>query len=126
MWNRRTRAPLDTTIPAPSVPKISGNLGRPNGRQDPSRTDASHTPTPAAWSAIRTSLGPGTGTGTVWSLRTEGGPKRSIAAAFIAAGIFGAERGVRIHLAARRWRKVFEHICYGLIQLFLVLLRLAG
>jgi len=81
--------PAATTIPAPSVPGMWGNVGGPPGCHVPVRTSASHTPTPAAWRAISTSRGPGFGTGTAWSLSTSGGPNRSTAAAFIAVGRVG-------------------------------------
>src|SRR5262249_4178099 len=38
------------------------------------------------WTAMSTWLGPGSGTGSVRSLMTDGGPNRSLAAAFIVAG----------------------------------------
>src|SRR3989441_3559500 len=87
-WPFRTLAPVTTTMPAPSVPGTIGKfvLG-PQGRHDPSRTRPSQEPTPAAWRAMRTSRGPGLGTGRRWGVRTEGGPNRSIAAAFIVGGI---------------------------------------
>ena len=75
--------------PAPSVPSTIGNLVRPAGRHDPSRIDSSQLPTPAAWSAITIWRGPGCGIGKVWIVMTEGGPKRSIAAALIDAGNIG-------------------------------------
>src|SRR2546428_8271793 len=75
-------------MPAPSVPGTIGNFALgPHGRQDPSRTSPSQEPTPAAWRAMRTSRGPGFGTGRRWSVSTEGGPNSSIAAAFIVCGI---------------------------------------
>src|SRR5438445_9474526 len=75
-------------MPAPSVPGTIGNFALgPQGRQDPSRTSPSQEPTPAAWRAMRTSRGPGLGTGRRWVVSTEGGPNRSIAAAFIVVGI---------------------------------------
>src|SRR2546427_325740 len=75
-------------MPAPSVPGTIGNFAlRPHGRHDPSRTRPSQEPTPAAWRAMRTSRGPGFGTGRRWGVRTEGGPNSSIAAAFIVCGI---------------------------------------
>src|SRR5207302_5623003 len=83
MLKRRTRAPVATTTPAPSVPSTSGNLGRPPGHQEPSRTCVSHTPTPAPARAMSTWRGPGSGTGRLRSVRARGGPNRPMAAAFI-------------------------------------------
>src|SRR5438552_17841973 len=75
-------------MPAPSVPGTIGNFALgPHGRQEPSRTSPSQEPTPAAWRAMRTSRGPRLGTGRRWVVSTEGGPNRSIAAAFIVGGI---------------------------------------
>src|SRR5258706_7842009 len=85
MRKRLTRAPFATTPPAPSVPSTRGNRDRPAGRHEPSRIDSSQLPTPAAWTAITIWRGPGCGTGSVWTVMTEGGPKRSIAAALIEA-----------------------------------------
>src|SRR4026209_893851 len=87
MAKRRTRAPLATTVPAPSTPGIRGNFGRPELRHEPSRIDVSQLPIPAVWIAMRTSCGRGCGTGNSCSFSTEGGPKRSTAAAFIVAGM---------------------------------------
>src|SRR5206468_11246200 len=65
-----------------------GNRGfGPQGRHDPSRTSPSQLPTPAEASAMRTSRGPGLGTGIRWSVSTAGGPNSSIAAAFMVCGI---------------------------------------
>src|SRR2546422_6583244 len=75
-------------MPAPSVPGMIGNGAFcPHGRHDPSRTSPSQLPTPAESRAMRTSRGPGLGTGRRWVVSTEGGPNRSIAAAFIVGGI---------------------------------------
>src|SRR5581483_3480500 len=71
------------TVPAPSVPGTKGKCGRPGFRQDPSRIEASQLPTPTVSSSITTSCEPGFGTGRRCSVRTDGGPNRSIAAAFM-------------------------------------------
>src|SRR5436190_68226 len=72
-------------VPAPSTPGIRGKRVRPGLRQEPSRIDASQLPTPAVAIAMTTSCGPGLGTGTSCRVRTDAGPKRSTAAAFIVA-----------------------------------------
>src|SRR2546423_9126958 len=69
-------------MPAPSVPRTRGKRSLPVVYL-PARISASHTPTPAPCRARSTSPGPGWGTGRVWSVRTSGGPKRSMAAAFM-------------------------------------------
>jgi acyl-CoA synthetase (AMP-forming)/AMP-acid ligase II len=75
------------------VPSTSGKRGL--STDDGSlRNQGSHTPTPAACISISTSRGPGDGTGSVCSVSTSGGPKRSIAAARIVAGTSGAIRAV--------------------------------
>jgi hypothetical protein len=55
-------------------------------RQDPSRIEASQLPIPAVSIAMITSFGPGFGTGTSCSVSADGGPNRSMAAAFMVAG----------------------------------------
>src|SRR6185503_8802528 len=59
-----------------------------------SRIEASQLPIPAVAIAISTSCGPGVGTGTSCSVRAEGGPNRSMAAAFMLAGIAGGDPAV--------------------------------
>src|SRR2546422_11407802 len=91
-------------MPPPAVPGTMGNFALgPHGRQDPSRTRPSQEPTPAAWRAMRTSRGPGFGTGRRWVVSTEGGPNRSIAAAFIVCGIvdWRAPAATRFVMASR-------------------------
>src|SRR5207245_957557 len=88
-------------MPAPSVPGTIGNFALgPHGRHDPSRTSPSQLPTPAAWRAMRTSRGPGLGTGRRWGVRTEGGPNRSIAAAFIVGGIVDCRAPAALSLSS--------------------------
>src|SRR5438552_3522490 len=70
---------------AQASPGTRGKRGRAV-RHDPSRIDASQTPTPAVSSEMRTSFGAGRGTGSSWSSRRDGGPKRSTAAACMVAG----------------------------------------
>src|SRR5206468_1892715 len=74
-----------TTMPAPSTPRTNGKRSLPVA-QVPSRLRASQMPTPAAWRAIRISLGPTFGTGRLRSVNPDGGPKRPIASACMVVG----------------------------------------
>jgi hypothetical protein len=78
----------------PSTPGTKGNRGRPGCRSEPSRIEASQLPMPAVSSAMSTSCGPGVGTGTSCSVSFEGGPNRSIAIAFMRAGIADGDSAV--------------------------------
>src|SRR5262249_32720693 len=67
-------------------PSTKGNRGLRPGYH-PARISASHGPTPAVSSAIRTSPGSTLGTGKVCIERRSGPPKRSMAAASISVGM---------------------------------------
>jgi hypothetical protein len=96
--NRRTREPTAAIVPEPSVPRTSGSGGRLLSGHHPSRMSASQLPTPAVWTAISTSAGSISGTGSRRSFRTSGPPNRSSAAARIVRGRFVA----RLRTRARR------------------------
>src|SRR6266571_4582496 len=75
-------------VPEPSVPRMLGNFGLPSGHQPP-RISTSHDPTPAVWTLISTSLAAIGGTGSSWIFNTLAGPKRSMTAARMLAGMVG-------------------------------------
>ena len=83
---RFTREPTAATVPEPSMPSRRGNFGRPGMFHFPSRAIASHTPTPADFTLINTSLGPTSGIGNSCTSIFEGPPKERTTAAFIVVG----------------------------------------
>src|ERR1700693_4755321 len=80
-----TFSPMASTVPAPSEPRMIGNLGDMLNSlaKPPSRSKGSQTPTPAASTRTRISLASNSGTGSSRIFISFRPPNRSIATVFI-------------------------------------------